>query len=402
MEKLKVTYFFRKPRPQYFSIEKVFEQVINNLPDYVVSGIYKLKNGTTGWWGRVKALLEVRKNKGLINHITGDITFVALVLPRKGLVVTYHDLESLAQYKGWRFNILKLLWVTIPVNRAEVVTAISEHTKEQLIKWTNCEPDKIVVVPNPLPNEISYSSKDFNSQNPTILVMGTKDNKNIEGIFRAIGNLLEQAAKCTDCKSAQSESREQNMDCKSALTEFQSSVFSNQSEILSGGNGNGTDYKSALTKSVQTIKLIVVGKMKEKQKSLAEHYNLQIENLVHVPYDQIIDAYKRCDILCFPSFYEGFGLPIIEAQAVGRPVITSNFGAMKEVAGNGALLVFPNNIEEIINALLQIIVDKDLREDLVSKGLKNAERFKANTISEKYAKVYGKVNRTIGRRSIDF
>jgi glycosyltransferase involved in cell wall biosynthesis len=72
------------------------------------------------------------------------------------------------------------------------------------------------------------------------------------------------------------------------------------------------------------FKLIVVGKMTDKQKGLATKYQLDIENLVHVPYEKILDAYKRCDILCFPSFYEGFGLPIIEAQAIGRPVITSN------------------------------------------------------------------------------
>ncbi len=352
MKKLKVTYFFRKPRPQYFSIEKVFEQVISNLPDDIKPVIYKLKNGTTGWWGRLNALLEVRKSKGLINHITGDITFIALALPRKGLVVTYHDLESLAQYHGWRFKILKFLWVTIAVKRAEVVTAISTHTKEQLIKWTNCNPDKVVVVPNPLSKEIIYSPKDFNSQKPTFLVMGTKENKNVEGIFKAVGMVMGQGAG----------SREQNTDCKSA----------------------------------QTIKLIVVGKMTEKQKSIADQYHLEIENLVHVPYDQILDAYKRCDILCFPSFYEGFGLPIIEAQAMGRPVITSNFGAMKEVAGEGALLVCPNNTDEISNALLHIINDGDLREDLVSKGLKNTERFKVELISLRYAQLYEEVNRSLG------
>ncbi len=393
MKKLKVTYFFRKPRPQYFSIEKVFEQVINNLPDFVEPEIYKLKNGTTGWLGRVKALIEVRQSKGLINHITGDVTFIALALPRKGLVVTYHDLESLAQYKGWRFNILKFLWVTIPVKRAEVVTAISEHTKDQLIKWTNCEPDKIIVVPNPLPQEIIYNPKEFNSQNPTILIMGTKENKNVEGIFKAVGIVKEQGAG----------SKEQNTDCKSALTGFQSLVFSNQNvennekiEWITNPlqpnkkQENGTDYKSA-----QTMKLIVVGKMTERQKYLAEQYQLQIENLVHVPYDQIIDAYKRCDILCFPSFYEGFGLPIIEAQAIGKPVITSNFGAMKEVAGDGALLVCPNNINEISNALLQIIVDKDLRNDLVAKGIINAERFKAELISQKYAQLYEEMDKSL-------
>jgi glycosyltransferase involved in cell wall biosynthesis len=171
--KIPVTFFFRKPQAQYFSIEKVFEQVIKHMPQTVQAHVYHLKNGTTGWWGRLKALLEVWRHKGSINHITGDITFIALALPKKGLIVTYHDLESLRQYKGCQFRILKFLWVTIPVKRARVVTAISQHTKEQLIKWTGVDEKKIVVIPNPVPDEVEYAPKTFDAQNPTVLLMGT-------------------------------------------------------------------------------------------------------------------------------------------------------------------------------------------------------------------------------------
>ena len=112
-----VTFFFRKPQNQYFSIEKVFEEVIPNLSPNVHSTIYRLKTGTQGFLGRLKALVEAWNNKDEINHITGDITFIALALPSKKLIVTYHDLESLAQYKGWRFHLIKFFWVTIPVKR---------------------------------------------------------------------------------------------------------------------------------------------------------------------------------------------------------------------------------------------------------------------------------------------
>ncbi len=334
MKRTVVTYFFRKPRPQYFSIEKVFEAIISNLPSNIQPEIYKLKNGTNGWYGRLKALVEVWKNKGEINHITGDITFVALALPRKGLIVTYHDLESLTAYKGWRFNILKLLWVSIPVKRAQIVTAISEHTKNRLIEWTGCNPNKIVVIPNPLPNDLEYYPKQFDDKAPCILVIGTKSNKNVEGIFEAVGSLISKK-QCED-----------------------------------------------------NIRIILVGKITRKQQDLISRYNLRIENLVHVPYEQIIDAYKRCDILCFPSFYEGFGLPIIEAQAIGRPVITSNFGAMKEVAGDSALLVCPDSIEGISNSILELIDNNILRIHFIEKGLKNVERFNIVNIVKSYSKVY--------------
>src|SRR5690606_18012660 len=95
-----------------------------------------------------------------------------------------------------------------------------------------------------------------------------------------------------------------------------------------------------------------------------------------------------CDVLCFPSFFEGFGMPIIEAQATGRPVITSNYGAMKEVAGEGAVLVDPNNGVEIKNALERIFEDSVLRSNLISKGLLNASTHLPLMLCGKYASIY--------------
>ncbi|MBI9061938.1 MAG: glycosyltransferase family 4 protein [Marinilabiliaceae bacterium] len=357
-KQIKVTYFFRKSRSQYFSIEKVFEQVMAHLPEFVEPQVYKLKNGTSGWWGRLKALMEVRRNKGTINHITGDITFVALALPKRRLVVTYHDLESLTQYKGWQLGLLKYLWVILPVRRAEVVTAISEHTKEQLIQWTGCHPDKIVVVPNPLPEELEYTPKAFNTDELAVLVMGTKPNKNVEGVMEAV-KMINDEGLMVD------EGRELPFDSTSTVAQ------------------------QAAQGAISGFKLIVVGKMSDEQKDLAKQYNLEIENLVHVPYEAILDAYKRCDLLCFPSFYEGFGLPIIEAQAIGRPVITSNFGAMKEVAGEGALLVSPFKIGDLRMAIIELITNQKLRDALIEKGKGNVERFHGHVIAEKYVEVYG-------------
>ena len=69
---------------------------------------------------------------------------------------------------------------------------------------------------------------------------------------------------------------------------------------------------------------------------------------------ELVEAYRRCDMVVFASLYEGFGLPILEAQAMGRPVITSNFRAMREAAGDGALLVDPYSVEAIRDAVLRI------------------------------------------------
>jgi glycosyltransferase involved in cell wall biosynthesis len=79
--------------------------------------------------------------------------------------------------------------------------------------------------------------------------------------------------------------------------------------------------------------------------------------------------------LVYPSLYEGFGLPILEAMACGTPVITSNRGAMQEVAGAAALLVDPVDIEQIAAASARVLSDRDLAESLRQQGLARAAEF---------------------------
>jgi len=90
----------------------------------------------------------------------------------------------------------------------------------------------------------------------------------------------------------------------------------------------------------------------------------------------------------FASTYEGFGMPIIEAQAIGRPVITSNIGAMKEVALDTACLVDPYDVESIKNGIQKLIRDEAYRDLMIKKGLKNVERFSLETISNQYIALY--------------
>jgi glycosyltransferase involved in cell wall biosynthesis len=323
---MQITYFFRKPKPHYHSIERVFNLIIQNLSDEVQTRIYKLKSGDKGVFSRLKALMEVWKNKGEINHITGDIYYVAMVLPRKGLVVTYHDLESLVRSGGFRSKVLKWFWVNMPARRAQAVTVISEHTKKLVMDWSGIADNKIHVIANPLPHGFSYHPKTELSEKPALLVIGTKYNKNLQGIIEAIDGL--------------------------------------------------------------SCRLIIAGRLSTLQLDLLAQNQIDYENLVGASDDQIIDAYKRCDLLCFPSLFEGFGMPIIEAQAIGRPVITSSFGAMKEVAGEGALLVDPHQADDIRNGIVTLLNDADLRSKLVAKGLENAAKFNAKTLAIQYAKVY--------------
>ena len=88
-------------------------------------------------------------------------------------------------------------------------------------------------------------------------------------------------------------------------------------------------------------------------------------------------------------------MPIIEGQATGRIIITSNLSPMKEVAGNGAILVDPYSVKDIKNAYLSVIQNKNIRENLIHEGLKNIENYKIEKIAQQYTDLYKKLYENI-------
>jgi len=94
-----------------------------------------------------------------------------------------------------------------------------------------------------------------------------------------------------------------------------------------------------------------------------------------VPDSQLPSLYRSAEALVFTSLYEGFGLPVLEAMACGTPVVTANTSALPEVAGDAALLVDPTSVEQITEAMKQIVSDTSLRQQLREKGLAQAARF---------------------------
>ena len=105
----------------------------------------------------------------------------------------------------------------------------------------------------------------------------------------------------------------------------------------------------------------------------------------------LISFYNVAKVFVYPSLYEGFGLPILEAQACGCPVITSNVSSMPEVAGESAILVDPYNVEEIASAIHKVSLDKNLRDNLIQKGFENCKRFSWQRCAEETLKVYEEV-----------
>jgi glycosyltransferase involved in cell wall biosynthesis len=110
-----------------------------------------------------------------------------------------------------------------------------------------------------------------------------------------------------------------------------------------------------------------------------------------VPYDTLKVFYKSAEIFVFPSLYEGFGLPPLEAMANGTPVLTSNISSLPEVVGDAAVLVNPENVFEISKELKHLLFDTNMREELIAKGLKQARRYSWQKCAELVLRTYQKV-----------
>jgi glycosyltransferase involved in cell wall biosynthesis len=103
--------------------------------------------------------------------------------------------------------------------------------------------------------------------------------------------------------------------------------------------------------------------------------NDRIRFLGYVSPSDLPVLYAGADAFCFPSLYEGFGLPVLEAMACGTPVVASNRAAVPEVAGDAAILVDPTDPAAIGRALCRVLTDSALRTDLIAKGRQRAREF---------------------------
>jgi len=108
----------------------------------------------------------------------------------------------------------------------------------------------------------------------------------------------------------------------------------------------------------------------------------------YVKESELKELYLKASVFVYPSFYEGFGFPIIEAFSAGVPVVTSKTSSCGEIAGDSALLIDPLNYKEIGKAILKIINEEDLRKNLIKKGLDRAKKFTQINTAKEYVKLF--------------
>jgi glycosyltransferase involved in cell wall biosynthesis len=319
----------------YFRNRNVRNNSFENLFEDIIHHLpaeFKTKKVTATQPFDWRLLWRARKEQADVHHITGAVNYLALSLPSEKTILTIHDLGF---YENPVHNVLKRklygeLWFRAPLRRSRYVTVVSEFTRQKLQEYFQIEEERIKVIPNPVLSHFTAQPLRLPSERLNILQIGSGDHKNLKGLIKA-------------------------------------------AEAL-------------------PVHIIKVGYLGEEERTMLERSRVSYEVHTSISNEHVVNLYKKSDVLFFASLYEGFGMPIIEAQTVGKPVITSNVGAMKEVAGDAALLVTPTNIEEIRAAIVALHQQPDRYQTLVDKGKKNASRFSLIATVDKYAKLYRQIN----------
>ena len=328
MTKKKIHIFLRKPRyGTNFSIENWYLEMIKNFSNKGIE--FKVKVcplESKGILNRVFITFWAFFNQGDVNHITGDINFISFFLNRKKTINTIHDHASFIRLKNFKKYIYYLFWVKIPIFKSAHLIVNSNKTKKELLKFSNVNKNQIIVS-GVCPQSIYKKKlKNFLEIKPKILIIGTADNKNIAKILKALINI--------NCE------------------------------------------------------LIIIGHLANKYFDIIKKNKISYKNFIGLSNKMVFKKYCESDLLLFPSLYEGFGMPIIEAQTVGRPVITSNLEPMTDIAGKGALYVNPYSVKSIKNGVKKIISSNALRKKLIKNGFKNIKKFNKNKVLQTHLECY--------------
>lgn len=277
----------------------------------------------------------------------GDILFcpgniAPIFVPRsKKLVVTIHDVAFLtyAQTFSKFFRIYYKILIPIIIKRADKIITVSNYSKKEIEKFYPYSKGKIEVVFLGLSDEFTML-ENIKKKNQILYVGSMNKRKNFEGVLKAF-------------------------------------------ELL-----NQKDYK-----------LIMVGNFSEnfalnensKEVILRAKENPNIEFKSNISNQELIQIYNESKLFVFPSFYEGFGFPILEAMVCGTPVICSDISSLPEVGGNAVIYCDAHDVNNIKENIKQVLEDKNLQNHMILQGLARAKKFSWEKATEKHMKIFKKV-----------
>ncbi len=275
--------------------------------------------------------------------------FVCPIVKTSKYVITIHDMAYLLYpemfVKVYRFYLK--FFVPLSAKRADLIIADSQNTQKDIIKFLGINSKKIRVI---YPGINSYyklledkkkcekTLKKFGVKNNYILTVGTLEpRKNIKGLVEAFSIL------CS------------NKDFKASL-------------VIVGGKGW---YYEELFEKIDYLKL--------QDRVIFTGYASE---------EEILHFYNMADLFVYPSFYEGFGLPLLEAMVCGCPVLASNVSSIPEVVGDAGHLVDPYNINDIADGILKVLSNEELKGRMISLGLERSKLFSWEKCVNETKKIY--------------
>ncbi|GAB4114340.1 MAG: glycosyltransferase family 1 protein [Candidatus Caldatribacteriota bacterium] len=327
----------------------IFEINQNNVNIIYQKNILRNKILRVLWEQFILPLYIKRLNINLLHSIHYTVPLFA----RCKTIVTFHDMTFFIYPEKHIFlkRIFFRLFIRISSWKANRLIAVSESTKKDIIKFLGAS-NKIDVVYetvdskyHPFKNEsmTSMIRKKYSILNKFILYVGTLEpRKNIIRLIQAYHNLLTKK------------------------------LINHQLVIVGKKGWHYQEIFNMVNK---------LGLNKGRQKMIFTGY---------VPEEELPFLYNAADVFIYPSLYEGFGIPPLEALACGVPVISSNVSSLPEVVGDAGILIDPYNVQEISQAMFEILKNHKKKEQFRIKGLKRAEKFSNKNMAEGTIKVYEK------------
>ncbi|MDH5562559.1 MAG: glycosyltransferase family 4 protein [Nitrospirota bacterium] len=271
-------------------------------------------------------------------------------IKRGKFVVTFHDAKPLLfpqTSHRWSWNqSLKNILAPRPFQQIDHVITVSECSRRDLIEQLGIAKDRMTVIYQGVDLEkfspLTESTTERFEFFPYVLcVAGTDPTKNVKSLIDAFSRLPAE-------------------------------LRSRQHLVLVGDVHRNTALQELVKKHGIAEQTVFTGK---------------------VPDSQLVALYQQASVFVFPSFYEGFGLPVLEAMACGCPVITSNTSSLPEVVGEAGILVNPYNTTELVEAMTQVLTDASLAQVLRARGRVQAQKFSWEKTARATADLYEKIGR---------
>lgn len=340
---------------------KVLKVAVDKTPLETAHAVRGVGSYTRNLVGALKGrkdvrLVGLRQNPDLVHYPYFDLFFDTLRIPAIPAVVTVYDVIPLVYPKHYPPGVkgrIRFLKQKMELRKTAAVITISKTSKKDIVRFLDIPQEKIY--PIHLAPGVQFKKmkegkwqkeirRKYGLPEQFVLYVGDVNyNKNVEGLLKAFSSVAKQQ-------------------------------FSTGLVLV------GKAFKDEIPETKRLVQLI-------------KQLNLKDKVLMpgFVPDEDLVAIYNLATVYCQPSFYEGFGLPVLEAMAAGTPVVAAKTQALVEIAEGAALFVDPKDEKDIARGLEEVLTRSKLRNALAKKGLAQAKQFSWKEVSDETVKVYKKL-----------